>query len=95
MESWGTNSGPTLAIPGIYIVNQPQESSYVSEDADLERGDWYRWQRCGIFGQLLTGSHGTIELDVRHKVIRPEFQVAVLDIVYDTFGNVDHAFNCA
>ena len=26
-ESWGTKSGPTLAIPGIYMVNQPQEKS--------------------------------------------------------------------
>ena len=25
-ESWGTNTGPTLAIPGIYRVSQPQEN---------------------------------------------------------------------
>ena len=65
------------------------------EDADQERSDWYRWQRCRVFDQLFTRSYGTIKLDVGHKIVRPELQVAVLYIVYDTFGNVDHAFDRA
>ena len=51
------------------------------EDADLERSDWYRWQRCREFGQLFTRSYGTIKFDVRHKIVRPELQVAMFDIV--------------
>ena len=94
-ESWGTNTGPTLAIPGIYRVNQLYGKPYMPEDADLERSDGYRWQGCDEFGQLFTRGYGTIELDVRHKSIRPKFHVAMLDIVYKTFGRVDHASSCA
>ena len=64
-------------------------------DADPKWNDWYRWQRCRVFDQLFTRGYGTIKLDVCHEIIRSEFQVAVLDIVYDTFGNVDHIFTGA
>lgn len=63
--------------------------------SNLERSDWYRWQGCDEFGQLFTRRYGTINLDVRHEIIRPELHVAVLYIVYEAFGSVDHASNCA
>ena len=78
----------------LYCLLATRKVLYV-RDADLKRCDWYRWQRRGVFDQLFTRSYGTIKLDVCHEIVRPKFQVAVLDVVYDAFGNVDHAFTYA
>lgn len=61
---------------------------------DLEGRQGYCWQWRRVVVESVGSGDGAFELNVSTKVVRCELYIAVLDIVYDTFGQVDDALGC-
>ena len=64
------------------------------ETADLEWRQWNGWQRRGIIVQSVGSGDSALELNVSAEIVRCELHIAVLDIVYDAFGEVNDALGC-
>ena len=59
-----------------------------TRNADLERCQANGWQRRRIIVESLGGGDGALKFNMCAKIIRRELNIAVLDIIYDTFGKV-------
>ena len=58
---------------------------------DLERCQRNCWQRRGVIIKRLRSGDSALELNMCPEIVRCELNVAVLDVIDDTFGKVEDA----
>lgn len=61
---------------------------------DLEGRQRNGWQRCCVVIECFGSGDSTLKLDMRAETVRCEFNIAVLDIIYDTLRKVQYALAC-
>lgn len=69
---------------GVKFLNR--KGSYLER---AQRNGWHR--RCIVVEGLRSGS-STLKLNMSTETLRCELHIALLDVIYDTLGNIQDAF---
>lgn len=61
---------------------------------DLERRQRNGWHRRCITQEIFGCDDSALELNMCGEIVRSELNIAVFDIIYDTFCNIQDALTC-